>query len=262
MGYIIVCVIVASFANCNEWNEIELFVDDNYNWFKSFLQMTGGIPTSQTYERVIGGGEAEGGVWISLVDSDELNKILFEFFDAITLTTNGELDILSLDGRVNNGSGRKETMDNSEIISLNCLNAYSSKYKYCLYTKMISEKSNEIPTIEELISGLDLTGVIVTWDVLNTKVSNVEAVIKAHGDYVIPIKKNQGVFYQDLVAYFDKKCCEQIKAGNTKSSYLYQMEKSHSSIIEYEYYQTSDISWYHRKEEWKGIKTIGMVKKM
>lgn len=78
MGYIIVCVIVASFANCNEWNEIELFVDDNYNWFKSFLQMTGGIPTSQTYERVI-----------SLVDSDELNKILFEFFDAITLTTNG-----------------------------------------------------------------------------------------------------------------------------------------------------------------------------
>jgi len=251
MGYIIVCVIVASFANCNEWNEIELFVDDNYNWFKSFLQMTGGIPTSQTYERVI-----------SLVDSDELNKILFEFFDAITLTTNGELDILSLDGRVNNGSGRKETMDNSEIISLNCLNAYSSKYKYCLYTKMISEKSNEIPTIEELISGLDLTGVIVTWDVLNTQVSNVEAVIKAHGDYVIPIKKNQGVFYQDLVAYFDKKCCEQIKAGNTKSSYLYQMEKSHSSIIEYEYYQTSDISWYHRKEEWKGIKTIGMVKKM
>ena len=151
--------------------------------------MNGGIPTSQTYERII-----------SLVDSDDLNKILFEFFDAISLTTNEELDILSFDGRVNNGSGRKETMDNSEVISLNCLNAYSFKYKYCLYTKMILEKSNEIPVIEELIRGLDLIGIIVTWDALNTRVSNVESVINAHGDYVIPIKKNPGVFYQDLMS--------------------------------------------------------------
>ena len=36
--------------------------------------MTGGIPTEDSYERIVG-----------LVDSNELNKILLDFFKAITL---------------------------------------------------------------------------------------------------------------------------------------------------------------------------------
>ncbi len=39
------CVILASFAFCNEWEGIHMFVIDNYTWLKNFLQMTGGIPT-------------------------------------------------------------------------------------------------------------------------------------------------------------------------------------------------------------------------
>lgn len=44
-GDIIICVVVASFADIYDWKEIELFVKTHYKWFKSFLQMTGGIPT-------------------------------------------------------------------------------------------------------------------------------------------------------------------------------------------------------------------------
>lgn len=247
---ILMCTILASFADNNEWGEIHQFVEDNYSWFKSFLQMTGGIPSVNTIERVI-----------SLIDSDELNKILFDFFKTLTFQTNDAVKLMNFDGRVNNGSGRKTTMLNDEISSLNCLNVYSSEYMYCIYTKQISEKSNEIPAVEELIKGLDLTGIIATWDALNSQTENVKAVIAVHGDYVIPIKRNQGTFYQDLMDYFDEKCCEQIRAGNSESAYLLQTEKSHSSIIQYEYFQTSDVDWYHKKEEWIGLRTIGMVKK-
>jgi hypothetical protein len=66
---VIMCVILDSVADCNDWEEIHLFVVDNYAWLKSFLQMTGGIPKVSSYERII-----------SLVDEQELNKILFDFF--------------------------------------------------------------------------------------------------------------------------------------------------------------------------------------
>ena len=40
-----------------------------------------------------------------------------------------------------------------------------------------------------------------------------------------------------------------------------RIEKSHSEIITYEYYQTENVKWYAEYKEWKGIKSIGLVKK-
>lgn len=247
---VIMCVILASFAFCNTWEDIHIFVIDNYDWLKSFLQMTGGIPTADSYERIM-----------SLIDKDELNRILFSFFKSTAGRLNPEVELLNFDGRVNNGSKRNLTILNESKSPLNCLNCYSNKYGYCIETVPIDEKTNEIPTIETLINGMNLKGIIVTWDALNTQTKNVEAVINAGGDYIIPIKGNQGNFYNDLVLYFDNKKCEEIKAGNTKSSYLIKNEKSHSSFIKYEYFQTSDIKWYSNIKDWEKVKSIGLVRK-
>ena len=247
---VIICVVIASLANNNDWDEIHEFVDDNYKWFKSFLQMTGGIPKASTYERIM-----------SLVDADELNKILFDFYKTITLEFHPEVEMINIDGRVNNGSKRNQTIMNEEVKPLNCLNVYSNKYGYCIDTIEINSKTNEIPTVESYIKGLDLKGVIVTWDALNTQNKNVEAVINSKGNYIIPIKGNQGTFYQDLVDYFDEEKCEEIIAGNLKSEYLTYTEKSHSSYIKYECFQTSDIKWYSNIKDWKGLKSFGLIRK-
>ena len=247
---VIICIILASFADCDDWEEIHFFVVDNYSWLKSFLQMTGGIPKASSYERII-----------SLIDTNELNKILFDFFKALTKKLNPEIKLRNFDGRVNNGSKRNNTILNNGKKSLNCLNCYDNEYGYCIETVSIDEKTNEIPTIETLISGMDLTGIIATWDALNTQTKNVKAVINAGGEYIIPIKENQKTFYNDLKLYFDQKKCEEIIAGNSKSVYHTESEKSHSSYIKYEYFQTSDINWYSNIEDWEGIHSFGLVRK-
>ena len=205
---VIMCVVLSSFASCNDWDDIYIFVKDNYKWFKSFLQMTGGIPKADSYERIM-----------SLVDSTELNRILFDFFKLTVKKLNPKVNLLNFDGRVNNGSKRDISILNDSISPLNCLNVYSNEYGYCIETIPIDEKTNEIPTIETLINGMNLKGIIATWDALNTQTKNVEAVINAGGDYVIPIKANQGTFYNDLKLYFDEKRCEEIFAGNNHSQY-------------------------------------------
>ena len=247
---VIICVILASFADCDDWEEIHEFVIDNYDWLKSFLQMTGGIPKPSSYERII-----------SLIDSKELNKILFDFFKTLTRNLNPEIKLRNFDGRVNNGSKRNKTALNENKTPLNCLNCYDNQYGYCIETVPINEKTNEIPTIETLINGMDLTGIIATWDALNTQTKNVKAVINAGGDYVIPIKGNQETFYNDLKLYFDSKKCEEIIAGNLQSAYYAENEKSHSAYIKYEYFQTSDINWYPKLSDWEKIHSFGLVKK-
>ncbi len=247
---VVICVIVASFANNNTWKEIHDFVVDNYDWFKSFLQMTGGIPKQDTYERIMG-----------LINKDELNDLLFDFFKTITFELNTEYIIENYDGRTNNGSHKKATILNKEIKPLNCLNGYSNKHNYCFSTTEISDKSNEIPTIEKVLKGRNLENVIVTFDALNTQTKNISAIIKSGGDYIVPIKGNHPLFYQELVDYFDIKKCDEIKAGNSKSAYTVYVEKSHSSIITYELFQTSDVKWYSKKSDWEKLTSFGLVRK-
>ena len=98
-------------------------------------------------------------------------------------------------------------------------------------------------------------------DALNTQTKNIEAVIDGKGDYVVPVKANQGNFYQDLKDYFNDKQLEYIIAGENNSAYYKHFEKSHSSIITYEYFQTTDVNWYFDKDNWKSLHSIGLVKK-
>ena len=108
---------------------------------------------------------------------------------------------------------------------------------------------------------MNLKGIIATWDALNTRTKNVKAVINTGGDYIIPIKGNQENFYNDLKLYFDSKKCKEIIAGNFNSVYYIESEKNHSAFIKYEYFQTSDISWYPNLSDWEELHSFGLVKK-
>ncbi len=247
---IIICSILAVLFGANSWEDIHDFVENHYCWLRNFLLMTGGIPCVKTYERVF-----------AIIDSKELEQILVEFLLIFSLSNEKDTDIIDIDGRVTKGSSRKETSYCEPIKPLNVLNAYSNNYGICLASELIEDKTNEIPTIPEILKRFHVKGNIITWDALNTQVKNVEAVINLKGDYVVPIKGNQGNFYNDLVDYFDEKRLELIKAGNTKSEYLSYNEKRGSILIKYEYFQTSDIKWYFEKDKWRKMKSIGVVKK-
>lgn len=247
---IVVVTILAVLADCNEWEEIADYAKDKKEFLKTFLKLTGGIPVAKTYERVI-----------SILDSNELNKIFVEFIKDIQFMEDKYFkDILSFDGKVDKGSARNKGYIVEETKPLNVLNVYSDKLQMCIEQEMIEEKTNEITAIPEVIKRLDLTNVICTWDALNTQKENVKAVISKGGDYCIALKRNQGNFYQDVEDYFDEDRLSIIESGY-EGGYQLSREKSHNSVITYEYYQTEKVKWYAEYEKWEGLKSIGLVKK-
>ena len=247
---IVVVSFLAILGNCNDWEEIREFAIAKKDWLKNFLMLTGGIPSAITYKRIF-----------SIIKSEELENICVLFAQDVLKLFSSKRDIMNIDGKVDNGSKRNENDIRDKVKSLNALNVYSNNLGLCVASEKIEDKTNEIPTIPKILERINVKGNIITWDALNTQTENVKAVIDGKGDYVVPIKGNQGNFYNDLIEYFDEKKQEEIIAGNTKSSYLKYNEKSHSSIIVYEYFQTSDVDWYFDKDKWAGLKSIGMVKK-
>ena len=247
---IVVVVILAVLADCNEWEEIADYARDKKDFLKKFLKLTGGIPTAKTYERVI-----------SLIDSQELNKIFVDFIKDIQFMDDIYFkDILSFDGKVDKGSSRKKGYIVEETKPLNVLNVYSDKLQMCIDQEIIEEKTNEITAIPDVIKRLDLTNVICTWDALNTQKDNVKAVISKGGDYCVALKANQGNFYKDVQDYFDEDRLLIIESGY-EGAYQLTREKNHEAVITYEYYQTEKVNWYEEKNLWDGLKSIGLVKK-
>lgn len=245
----IVCVVIlAVLSNCNDWEEIYYFATTHKKWLKSFLKLTGGIPQPSTYERVI-----------SIIDSHELNNVCIEFiFRLVKLPINPQYDFYHFDGKVEKSSGRKTNAKNEVIKNLNVLNVYSDILGMCIDQEMIEEKTNEITAIPDVIRRLNIEGVICTWDALNTQKSTVKAVIERKGDYVGALKGNQGNFYQDVIDYFDEDRLLLIQS-QYEGAYKKEIEKSHSQIITYEYYQTEKVKWYLDIKDWEGLKSIGLV---
>lgn len=248
MEDIILITLFAILAKCNEWTEIESFAKKKEKWLREYLELPNGIPSHDTIQRVI-----------SILDSQSLYtdtiNYLIKKIDLITTKTK-EKDILSMDGKTSNGSKRSTGINEKETV-VNTMSVYSNKYGISLIQDYIEEKSNEIPMGPKLLEKLNLKNCVVTADALNTQVDTIKAILKGKADYVLPVKENQKLTYEEIKEYFDdKEFLEKAKKENYKQT----IEKEHNGIVTREYYLTNDIKWMNKKEKWPGIKSIGLAR--
>lgn len=244
---IILITLFAILAKCDEWTEIEAFARKKEKWLKKYLELPNGIPSHDTIQRVI-----------SILNPQSLyTDIINYLIDKINeITTTSERDILSMDGKTSNGSKRNIGKNKDENV-VNTMSVYSTNYGISLIQDYIEEKSNEIPMGPKLLEKLNLEGCIVTADALNTQVDTIKAIIKGKADYVLPVKENQRLTYEEIKEYFcDKTILSEIQNTNYKKT----TEKEHNGIVTREYYMSDDIKWMNKKEKWPELKSIGLAR--
>ena len=250
---ILIVVILALMANCNNFVEIHLFAKKHYEWLKKYLTFECGLPSVSTFKRVI-----------AIINPRELeevcNEVFFKFvksykekilYKDVNITIE---DINSLDGKTVNSSSRI-TRDGT-IPKTNAMSAYSVKYDRCLATEFIGKKTNEIPTAPLLLARVKVENVIFAFDALNTQRETIEYIASNGGYYVAPVKENQKNLYENLHDYFsDSKLLNDAKKN---CSYIEQ-EKAHNHCEKRTYIFTNDIDWIYKKADWKDLKSIGIV---
>lgn len=253
---VLIITILAVLADCDEWTQIVMFTKKNYNWLNQFTNLKEGIPSKDTFKRII-----------SIINPKEIEPILVSTFLNILKQYQdlfkdkskyvSEKDTWIIDGKNSNSSSRTSSK-NGEIKALQSMSLYSNNLGMCLATEFIDEKTNEIPTGPKLLKMFNLENVIVTFDALNTQEETIKTIVKQKGYYVAAVKGNQGKTYEDLIDYFnDGKLLEEVK----KENYCCTTEKSHNAYIKYEYYQTEDVTWMYNYKKWRNLKSIGCVKK-
>jgi predicted transposase YbfD/YdcC len=136
---------------------------------------------------------------------------------------------------------------------LHIVSAHLANLNITLGQRTVSDKSNEIPAVQELIELLDLSGCIVVADALNCQVKTAEAIIASGGDYVLTVKGNQGTLKTDIEDYV-----QDSELRETMDSQV-ETEKNGGRFEHRTAYFTKDIEWLRRMHGWPNLAGMGAI---
>ena len=237
MKDIIGIVFFALLANANEWIEIYYFAQAKEKFLRKYLELPNGIPSHDTIQRVM-----------AIVPPEYLQEFR-KRWDEVMSGRQGERikRILGIDGKTQRGNGNVNQKANHIVSAVD-------NNGLCIGERLISDKSNEITAIPELLAQLNIKGCIITTDAMGCQTKIAETITRRLADYVLALKKNQGTLYDDVKLYFDD------TEFLSHCEYKKTIEKARGCIEIREYWQTNDISWLSQKGDWRGLKTIAMTR--
>ena len=80
--------------------------------------------------------------------------------------------------------------------AIHMVSAWAAENKLSLGQVVVSEKSNEITAIPELLKLLDISGALVTIDAMGCQREIADQIREGGGDYVLAVKQNQPKLYE------------------------------------------------------------------
>ena len=171
---ILLMTIAAVLSGAGSWNEIEGYSRAKRLWFKGFLKLPGGIPSHDTFNRVISG-----------LDPAELEKGFAAWVSSIAKLTAGE--VVAIDGKALCG-----TREAGKTTLVHMVSAWASANNLVLGQRKVDDKSNEITAIPKLLTALELSGTVVTVDAMGCQRAIAEKIVAKKADYILAVKENQG----------------------------------------------------------------------
>lgn len=238
---IIFIAIAATICSCDDWEDVEAWAIEREDWLRKYLELPNGIPTHHTIERVL-----------NLIDPKQFERCFVLWMREVTEIGNNT--VIAIDGKTMRGTENKK--NNKKAIHI--VSAWCSSNKLIIGQVKADEKSNEITAIPELLDMLLIKGSIVTIDAMGCQKDIAEKIVKHNkADYVLALKENHKVLYDEVKEYFKDAKADKVK--NEKIECYRTMEKSHGRIEERIFYYSTDISWMKAKDDWTKLNGIGMV---
>jgi len=238
---IIAIVICASICGAEKWDDIEVFARAKEGWLRRFLTLPHGIPSHDTIARVF-----------ARIDPQALNERFLSWISAVNPKYTRET--VNIDGK----TVRRSHDEANDKPAIHMVSAWANRAGLTLAQVKVADKSNEITAIPELLKMLELSGCVVTIDAIGTQPEIAEQIVDGEADYVLALKGNKSLHYEQVKLFFDQIETDREIAG--LCDYDKQVSKDHGRIEVRECWATEELSWLEGRERFKGLSSICVVK--
>ena len=228
---LIVVAIVSIVGGADSFDDIELFAESHFDWFKKFIKLENGVPSHDTFERVF-----------ARIDPKEFQSRFAAW--ALDLAGIFSPEVIAIDGQTLRGAKRTGQIKSP----IHLVSAWASSANMVLAQRKVDEKSNEITAIPELLKILELKGAIVTIDAMGCQQAIAQQIVDKKGDYALGLKGNQGATLAAVEDHFSYQ-------PDSKAHQYHTVEKGHGRIEERSYYAFAAKDVLDLRD-WPGLKSV------
>lgn len=232
---ILLMTVIGVLCGANGWKEVHLICFSLEDWLTKLLGLENGIPSEDTFRRVI-----------ERIPAKLFQSIFVDWVNSIADLESGE--IVAIDGKRIRGSFDRA----SQAKAIHMLNAYAVKAGLVMANCDVDAKTNEITKIPDILDCLVLKGCIVTLDAMGCQTDICQKIMDSDADYTIGLKGNQGNIHEEVKEYFDLNSLEDLPSKATT-------DKGHGRIEIREYF-SANPDQISSLENWPGIGSIIMVR--
>jgi predicted transposase YbfD/YdcC len=237
---ILVIALCAVICGADSWVEMEAYGRAKEEWLKGFLLLPHGIPSHDTFARVL-----------ARLKPEELQRCFLHWMRAVSELTHGE--VVAIDGKTLRRSFDRAAGKGA----IHMVSAWATANRLVLGQQQVDEKSNEITAIPALLRLLELEGCIVTIDAMGCQKEIARTIVEQGADYVLALKGNQGVRHDEVELFFTG--ARQHEFWNIPYRFHHTVDGEHGRIEERRYWLVTEIDWLAETRAWPKLRSVGLV---
>ena len=217
---IAICAVI---CGSEGWVDVELFAHSKRAWLGTFLDLSRGIPSHDTFGRVF-----------ARIDPDAFERCFSNWM--ASLKSSGT-KLVAIDGKSIRRSF-EHGWDKSGMTHL--VSAFVEQNRMVLGQVAVREKSNEIEAIPRVLQLLDLSESVVTIDAVGCqKHIAQQIVVQKDADYVLAVKENQPLLHEKVKQLLDEAILENF-AGLAHDS-VQTVDGDHGRIETWRVWMTDQV---------------------
>lgn len=238
---LLVMSLCATICGADGWDDFADFADAKRDWFGTFLDLEHGIPSADTFRRVI-----------SRLDPDEFERCFLAWMQSVVELSQGRL--VAIDGK----SIRRSFERGWDKIGMTHMVSAFTEHNGQVFTQIKADgKGQELAAITKLLGLIDLKGATVTIDAIGAQKNIAQKIRESGGEYVLAVKENQPSLHQSIQRELD----DMIR---TQGAYLTRdkhesVDAGHGRIETRKVWVTDQLSWLKQRHEWPGLRSVAVI---
>jgi predicted transposase YbfD/YdcC len=248
---LIVIAVLAVTCGADGWVQVASWGRCKARWLATFLDLPGGIPSHDTFDRVF-----------SMLDPGPFERCFLNWMAAVVESSAGRL--VAIDGKaIRRSFGH--AWDKGGMTHL--LSAFVSQgdNRVVFSQLAVEDKSNEIVAIPRLLDLLDLRGAVVTIDAIGCQREVAAKVTAGDADYVLPVKENQPTLLSRARSLLDDVALGHAKGIEDEAhvGYFEQGESGHGRQETRRVWVTDEVRWLGADllALWPGLSSVALVER-
>ena len=185
---ILVIAVCAVIGEAESFEDIALYGRCKRDWLGRFLELPGGIPSHDTFRRVL-----------MLIDPERFERCFLDWVRSVFRPAAGAPRQIAIDGK----TVRRSFDRQNGRSPLHLVSAFAVEHGLVLAQRATDAKRGELTVLPSLLDGLDLRGCLVSLDALACRPEIAAQITARGGDYLLALKGNQNKAHAEVKRWFE-----------------------------------------------------------